>query len=213
MGGIVRRIKARPVARSEGLLVELVGDETVVYDTKSKEAHCLNPLASAVYAHADGRASVDELAATASAHLGEPVDASRVFDALAQLEERDLMVAPLGRRDGLSRRDLMRRSAAVGAAAVAAPLITTIVAPTPAAAQTPGCGEILCCPCRTGGGGQDCCEHPSAGACNCVKAEGNCGKQCKSTGAAVGEEDCKVLFPPDGIPDPPVPCPCTTAVC
>jgi PqqD family protein of HPr-rel-A system len=121
----------RPIARSEGLLIEEVGDETVIYDERTGDAHCLSPLAAAVIAHCNGSHSLEALATLAGSSLGEPVDVERVDAALAQLEERDLLVPP---PLGISRRTLVRRTAAVTAAVTAGPMITSIV--TPAFAQT-----------------------------------------------------------------------------
>jgi hypothetical protein len=175
----VRQHDKSPVARDEGLLVEQVGDETVVFDSESKEAHCLSALAAVVFAHCDGRTTVDELARLASERLDEPVDADRVMDALAQLEERDLMEPRAPSKIGVSRRTMLQRTAALGGAVAASPLITSVIAPTSAAAVTPGCGvfptTVLCCPCgRTGTGNkQDCCQFAQGTLqCVCVKAEG-----------------------------------------
>jgi hypothetical protein len=188
-----------PVARDEGLLVEQVADETVVYDSKTKAAHCLSPLASIVFARCDGRTTVEELAAVATERLGEPVDPPLVVDALAQLEERELLavtprleVSPDGR---LSRRQMIGKSAAAGGALVGASLITTIVAPTPAAAQTQMCDPASLCRCcekdacaandPPGGlcdqGGQNCCLGQ---ACNCTKVTGEGFAHCKPANAA-----------------------------
>jgi Coenzyme PQQ synthesis protein D (PqqD) len=175
------RIK-HPVAREEDLLVEHLADETVIYDTRTKEAHCLSPLSAAVFAHCDGRTTVDQLAALATERLDEPVDGPRVMDALAQLQERDLLAVPP--RDGLSRRDMLRRTAMAGAAAASIPLITTIVAPTPAAAQTQFCSNLC-----------DCCEpgcvnnDPEGGTDICNPGGNNCcyGLACSCTGEGLGE--------------------------
>ena len=212
---LVRWTQAKPLARSQGLLLEHVGDETVVYDTDSKEAHSLSPLAAVVFDRCDGHSSVDELANAASERLGEAVDSARVLDALAQLEERSLL-AIVGRRDGLSRRDLFRKSAAVGAAAVAVPVITTIAVPTAHAAATPTCGDIFCCPCDSGDFGQPCCIHPTAFQCNCTARESGAScKQCKPQGAAATEGRCLTTFPggtrPGFPPNSDTVCPCTFA--
>ena len=81
-----------PLARSEGLLIEHVGDETVVLDTESKQAHCLSPLAAAVFEGADGTTGVEDLAERISSD--EPVSVQQVGAALAQLEERGLLGRP-----------------------------------------------------------------------------------------------------------------------
>lgn len=212
----MRRVQSRPLARSEGLLIEHVADETVAYDTESKAAHCLSPLAATLFQHCDGRRSIDQLAIATSERLGEPVDSARVLDALAQLDERNLLVDGNG---GLSRRDVIRRTTMIGAGAIAsAPLITSIIAPTPAAAATPTCGLIVCCPCGTGDTGQPCCNAPTAMQCTCTAAEGTC-KQCKPAGAASTDARCAQLFPSTGGFPPGVtttangPCPCNRSVC
>jgi hypothetical protein len=76
---------------------------------------------------------------------------------------------------------VIRKTAVVGGAVAATPLITSILAPASYAATTPGCGQepesVLCCPCsRTGTGNKDeCCQikNPNINLqCVCVKAEG-----------------------------------------
>ena len=129
------------LARSDGLLVEQIDAETVVYDSESKEAHCLSPLAAAVFAEADGRTDDAALAATASSRLGEPVDEAEVGIALAHLDERGLLVAP---PNGISRRQMMVRTAAVTATVSAAPMITSIVTPAHAASPGRSCQNAKC---------------------------------------------------------------------
>jgi hypothetical protein len=147
-----------PVRRDEGLVIEPVGDETVVYDDRTKEAHCLSPLTAVVFAHSDGRTTVEQIAVLATDRLGESVDTSSVVEALAQLDDRDLMdfVPPDG---GLSRRDMIRRSAAAAGGAAMAPLITSVIAPSAIAASSATCANLLCCPCCTNSdlNIKDCC--------------------------------------------------------
>jgi hypothetical protein len=172
-----------PAARAEGLLVERVGDETVVYDVESKEAHCLKALASVVFEHADGKTSAEDIAAVAGQRLGEPVGFAEIQDAIAQLEDCALLDTPLRIRDGLSRRDLVRNVGYAGAAAtVAGPLITSIISPSAAYA---GLSKIAagCSGCSAN---QDCAPAPdqsvhAAGHC----CQGNSGKSCNQ-GCCVG---------------------------
>jgi hypothetical protein len=114
-------------ARAADLITERVGDELVVYDGQSSEAHCLSPLASAVFLAADGHRSPADLAAVASAQLNELVDVPEVERALAELETRGLVTEP--EIPGISRRGFMQRSAAVGGAVMAGSMITSVVAP------------------------------------------------------------------------------------
>jgi hypothetical protein len=86
----------RDAAHDDDVVVERVGEELLVYDPRTDEAHQLTPRAATAFEES-----------TAS---------------------------------GLSRRDALRRVALVGAgAAAAAPLVKSIVAPTPAQAGTTPC--------------------------------------------------------------------------
>lgn len=116
-----------PKARTADLITERVGDELVVYDGKSSEAHCLSALAAAVFVAADGKTSTADLAAIAGRQLQRTVDVPEVEQALAELEDRDL-VEPT-EVGGISRRGFMQRSAAVGGAVMAGSLVTSVVTP------------------------------------------------------------------------------------
>ena len=160
-----------PLARREGLLTQQVADETVVYDEATKEAHCLSPRAAVIFAHCDGRTTIEQLAELATDRTGEPVDVSRVLDALAQLEECELMSVGLGPTGGLSRREMLGRTAAVaGGVAFAAPLVTSVVAPPAVAAVTATCADILCCPCcqQENLNKEECCTTPATVNCQCT---------------------------------------------
>jgi hypothetical protein len=183
-----------PVARDEGLLIEHVADEVVVYDSESKEAHCLSPLPAVVFTHCDGYRSVEELAEVASVKLGEETSPDRVVDALMQLEERGLL------KGGINRRQMLRRSAVAGAAVTAAPLISSVFAPAALAANSATCGPLICCPCCTGSGfnKDDCCFIKNVTVnCQCVSAQGDSTKKCKPAGnSAPSDAYCASLGPP-----------------
>ncbi|MFL5906593.1 MAG: hypothetical protein ACJ75Z_03225 [Solirubrobacterales bacterium] len=164
------RIK-HPVARDEGLLVEELTDETVVFDEVTKEAHCLSPLAAIVFANCDGSTTISELATLATERLGEPVDESHVIDALAQLQDRDLLSVPP--RDGFNRRQMIGKSAvAAGGAFAGASLITSIMAPAAIASNSANCRDVTCCPCCAGGAFDKpaCCTSPGTVNCQCSSA-------------------------------------------
>lgn len=127
-----RQKRANPIARSEGLLTEQVGREAVVYDSESAEAHCLKPLAAAVFMQCDGQRSVAEISGLVSGQLGEDVSADDVEDALAQLREHGLLQAAEPESLTISRRQMLRRTAGVGGAAMGATLIASVATPIPA---------------------------------------------------------------------------------
>jgi hypothetical protein len=119
-----------PLARSADLVTETLGSESVVYDGLSQEAHYLSPVAATVFAAADGQTSPADMAGIAGKMLGEPVDVTMIELALAELEERNLLVVePSEDGNGHSRRDILRKSALIGGAALAAPLVTSVVTP------------------------------------------------------------------------------------
>jgi hypothetical protein len=195
----------RPVARAEGLLVESVGDETVVYDLDTKEAHCLKSLAAAVFMYADGNRTASDIAELAAYRMGTPVTEVEVNDAFAQLESRALLDAgPVVVRNGISRRDAIKRIGAVAGVAAATPLIATVsasAAPGASLIPTGGCcGNTRNNDTCTGGNplcvSGHCCQNLDATAkqcnpCKCVGDKNDCSTdQCL---ASNGTSGCTVL--------------------
>jgi hypothetical protein len=127
-----------PEARREGLVVQELSDEVLVYDRDRNKAHCLNRTAALVWGHCDGNSSVAEMARAIAEETNAPVDEDLIWLGVEQLSQRRLLqeraMMP-EHKTGLSRREVMRR---IGlAAAVALPVVTSIVAPT--AAQAANC--------------------------------------------------------------------------
>ncbi len=168
----------RPAARSEQLIVEKVGDETVIYDLDSKEAHCLKALAAVVFDCADGASNASDIAELASYRLARPVTEAEVLESLAQLDDSSLLVQPSpSEQNGVSRRQALRTFAAAGAGTI---LVTTVSAPAALAwstgstckALTPSCTPDCsdkdgscsgCLPCDEGHpcpSGYVCCQIP-----------------------------------------------------
>lgn len=79
-----------PRARSKGLLVEHLDDETLVYDLSSHEAHCLNKAAAHVWGMADGEYTVAQIAGTLP-DVGLPADESIVAASLGDLTAAELL--------------------------------------------------------------------------------------------------------------------------
>jgi hypothetical protein len=125
----------RPVARTRGLVVKAVGDEVLVYDLERHRAHGLNRVAAALWRACDGTRPEVGLATHLREAEGIPVTPELVRYGLGELARARLVS---GQREaaGLTRRELIRR---LGTAAVAVPVVTSIVAPTPAQAQSSPC--------------------------------------------------------------------------
>jgi Coenzyme PQQ synthesis protein D (PqqD) len=129
-----------PRARQHGLLVDRVGDETIVFDEERKEAHSLNRMASIVWQHCDGAHSLSQIAAVLTKELRVEANETIVLYALDKLAGVHLLedddTTAVDRPT--TRRDVMKRVAAVGVAAVGLPAVLTMTAPTPAMAASGG---------------------------------------------------------------------------
>jgi hypothetical protein len=123
-----------PEARTDQVLAQDVGDEVVVYDEQTHQAHHLNRTASLVWRLANGRRSVGEMANVLHKVLDVPDDEDFVRLGLAELDKAGLLAHPLpAAGQPISRRELF------GVAAALLPLVVSIVAPTPAMAGTLNC--------------------------------------------------------------------------
>ena len=143
-----------PAAREARLLVRELAEEVLVYDEEGHRAHCLNRTAALVWKSCDGRTPVARIAERVGAQLSARVTEDVVWLALEQLSEFDLLAKGAARKADpsnlISRRKMLRRLGV--AAAVSLPLITSVVSPTAAEAQSP-CNEENCPPpqCCSGG--------------------------------------------------------------
>jgi Coenzyme PQQ synthesis protein D (PqqD) len=117
-------------ARRDDLVIQPALDELLIYDKRSHQAHCLNSVAAAIWQACDGQTTVSVLAMRATEATGLRCDEHVVRQALEELRERSLLEnAPTSPAGALSRRQLLH-------AGIAAPFVTSIIAPTPASAQS-----------------------------------------------------------------------------
>ena len=157
----------RPRAiKREDWFFEETGGEMLVYNLERHRVHCLNATAVRIWKLCTGRRTVNQIAADLPMELHPRSRELVVRNAIGQLARLGLIEA----NDDvpkISRRELAKRIGIGAAAAVALPLVTTIVAPTPAyAANCPGipCMHPSDCP-------------PSCGPCNnppTPPSTGNC---------------------------------------
>jgi hypothetical protein len=134
------------------LVIHDLPDEVLVYDRERAVAHCLNQTAALVWRACDGTRTPQEIARKLTADLDAPLSEDLVLLALTQLDKFHLLEPSAVRAQpypAMSRRQMVRTLGV--AAAVALPVITSIVAPTPAQAATctptnaPCNPSILCC--------------------------------------------------------------------
>ncbi len=119
-----------PLARSEGVIVEELDLELLVYDSESHLAHALQGDVAAVWRACDGRSDVRTLAA----RCGTSVEDVQVT--LARLAELGLLQVADRDAPGDTRREALRKLALGGVGLAAVPTISSILVPTPAMAQS-----------------------------------------------------------------------------
>lgn len=174
-----------PLARNNGLVIEELGDELLVYDLDVKHAHCLTPAAARVWRECNGKARTDDIARALQMEPGD------VTTAIAELERCELLVMPKAKvvKAGLTRRDLGLKVTKVAAAGAAVPLILSIASPAVAATVSQeqycftlaptGTNNCSICNERTGANTLCCCCHqpsnPNVGSLKLCAADA---KQC-----------------------------------
>ncbi len=127
-----------PRARKSGLIVKEVDGEILIYDRERNKAHCLNPTAAKIWKHCDGETTLSDACEALARDLNTPVETSLVEYAVEQFSADHLLEAdsamPAFMIPGLNRRQMVR-TLGLGAL-IAVPLVTSILAPTPAQAAT-----------------------------------------------------------------------------
>jgi hypothetical protein len=136
MGVTSGRGDVMPRARATGLVVQVVGDDTLVYDLRRHKAHCLNRTATFVWGCCDGRTRVSTAAARLERELQLRDGETLVRTGLDQLARARLLEAPPRDRAGRTRREVIRTLGLAGAASLVVPLVESIVSPVPAEAAS-----------------------------------------------------------------------------
>ncbi len=127
----------KPQACKDGIVVKELSDELLVYDTDTHRAHCLNPTAALVWKHCDGKRTVKEIAGVLRAQWNVSATEEVVWMALDRLGKAHLLkerMSPPPEVARYSRRELVRKLGLVGGLSVLVPLVSSVVAPTPAEA-------------------------------------------------------------------------------
>jgi hypothetical protein len=142
-----------PQARRSGLIIQEVDSEILIYDQQTNKAHCLNQTAAKVWNYCDGETKLVDACNALSRDLETPVDEKFVWYAVDQFSKDNLLEKgielPAFVIPGMTRRQMVRTLGL--AAVVAVPLVTSIVAPTPAQAATclatgaPCSADAQCC--------------------------------------------------------------------
>ena len=126
----------QPMMRQRGLIVSDLPEEVLVYDLDQHKAHCLNQTAAFIWRNCDGKSDAVEIARRLNLELNVPHNEDMVWLAFSQLHSIHLLEksdSSPARLAGMSRRRMIRN---LGIAAVALPLVTSIVSPTAVQAAT-----------------------------------------------------------------------------
>jgi hypothetical protein len=134
----------KPESRRRELLTQQVGDELVIYDQQSHEAHRLSPTAAIVWREANGDRSIAELSlklrdavtriSLPQTPLNDDNGEALVRLAISELDRVGLLARGLpGLNQRVSRREM------IGITAALVPVVASILVPTPAMAATAIC--------------------------------------------------------------------------
>jgi hypothetical protein len=147
-----------PTARKNGLVMQEMPDELLVYDTENNKAHCLNQTAAFVWKSCDGNRSVADISNLYGAESGAKISEDLIWLAIDQLSENNLLEKEVKSAfAGQSRRDVIKK---IGLASVVAiPIVASLVAPKSALAV----GSCTC----TGSSITKCAANPGCPTNNC----------------------------------------------
>lgn len=160
-----------PVARRNGLVVQEVPDEVLVYDLDSNKAHCLNKTAALVWKSCNGSNTISDISKLVESQAGGNVSGDIVWLAIDQLSENGLLETQINSKfAGQSRREVIKK---IGLASmVAIPVIASLVAPQNAlavgscacSANSACAASLVSCPTTTCDIGTD----PNPGTFTCI---------------------------------------------
>lgn len=122
-----------PNARKDGLVIQELSNEVLIYDLKTNKAHCLNQTAAFVWKACDGRNSIGEIINDFEKQTGGKVSEDFIWLAIDQLNEKNLLDEELAPKfAGQNRREVLKK---IGLASVIAlPIVASLTAPTAALA-------------------------------------------------------------------------------
>ncbi len=140
-----------PVARKQGLVVQEMPEEVLIYDLDTNKAHCLNNTAAFVWKSCDGKNTTKDIAQLFEVNSGTLVSEDLIWLAIDQLNEKNLLNKNVTAKFNLqNRREVIKK---IGMASmIALPIVASLAAPTSVMAATS-------CTCPAGIG--DCVAQPA----------------------------------------------------
>ena len=144
--------KIKPIARTQNIVVQKTDTEILLYDLAEDKAFCLNETSAIIWRLLDGNKTTEEISNEISVQTKSIVSEELVWLAIDQFQKDGLIEnAGENRFIGLSRREVIQKVAF--ASAIALPLVSSLIAPKAAVAQS--CAAFLGA-CAVSG---DCCSN------------------------------------------------------
>jgi len=130
----------KPLTKKDFIVVEESPNEALIYDSVRNKLHVLTPAATTVWKSCDGKTSVSEIAHKLKAELNNDLGEEVTWLALEELEKNGLLETSVNiPQETISRRGLLKTAAL----AISLPLVTTLIAPSPAHAQSDGMDGMM----------------------------------------------------------------------
>jgi len=125
----------KPLTKKDFIVVEESPNEALIYDSAKNKLHILTPVATTVWKSCDGKTSVSEITHKLKAGLNNDLGEEVTWLALEELEKNGLLETSVNiPQETISRRAVLKTAALT--VAVSLPLVTTLMAPSPAHAQS-----------------------------------------------------------------------------
>lgn len=165
--------KQIPVARKNDIVIQELENDVLIYDLNNHKAFCLNQTSAMIWRLCDGNRNILQISDEMSKKFQTLVDEQLVFLALDELSRNNLLISTVKPKTFFpkqNRREIIKK---IGfTSLIALPLISTLIAPTAAAAQSGGGIGQVCSlsnpsTCSTGnclnsGGSGLCCASGSS---------------------------------------------------
>lgn len=189
----------KPLARSDGLVIEEVFDELVIYDLERDRVHSLNPTAAFVWHRCNGQHTTDELVALLQREFRVSQAETLLWSTLDRLEKAHLLHGkvpyPSGTQKTYTRREMLKMAGrGAGLTVAMLPVIKSIVAPSVAQAASDDTGGCTSCGGPAShplGFGICCCQKGTRIRCMTVSRCERIGGKCVGRGSRSdrGEDD------------------------
>lgn len=148
--------KNAPNARVNNLVVQELPNEILICDLENNHFYCLNQTASEVWKLCDGKNDFSEIASKLNQKTNQKVSEELIWLTIDQFSSKNLLEEKIETETFFSkttRREVIKKIGLTSMLAL--PLISQIIMPTPALAQSGGCPvgglQPAGCPCSNGG--------------------------------------------------------------